>query len=168
MFTGQPVLGLIFFRYADHKFTEVEKKMPQQASGRRKIGKTDYQALYIPEKAHFGCLRDLPDATGLGCLFVAILTGDPIPVCPSFKTRWQRTSMLNWTRSTLESTTSLRVNTTPLSSSSHRFEQPGPDWLVCSTSLASNNGFPFGPRSGDITIPGHARPRIRPHQTRGL
>lgn len=44
MFTGQPVLGLIFFRYPDHKFTEVEKKMPQQASGRRKIGKTDYQA----------------------------------------------------------------------------------------------------------------------------
>lgn len=29
-----PVLGLIFLRYADHKFTEAEKKMPA-ASGRR-------------------------------------------------------------------------------------------------------------------------------------
>jgi HsdM N-terminal domain len=52
-----PVLGLIFLRYADHKFAEAEKKMPLQASGRRKIGKTDYQAqgvLYLPEKARFG------------------------------------------------------------------------------------------------------------------
>jgi type I restriction-modification system DNA methylase subunit len=39
-----PVLGLIFLRYADHKFSEAEKRMPQQTSGRRKIGKTDYQA----------------------------------------------------------------------------------------------------------------------------
>jgi len=45
-------LGLIFLRYADHKFAEAEKKMPQ-ASGRRKISKADYQAqgvLYLPEK----------------------------------------------------------------------------------------------------------------------
>lgn len=52
-----PVLGLIFLRYADHKFTEAEKKM-HQSSGRRKIGKADYQAqgvLYLPEKARFGC-----------------------------------------------------------------------------------------------------------------
>jgi type I restriction enzyme M protein len=45
-----PVLGLIFLRYADHKFAEAEKK----GSGRHKIGKTDYQArgiLYLPEKA---------------------------------------------------------------------------------------------------------------------
>ena len=32
-----PVLGVIFLRYADHKFAEAEKKMPQQASGRRSI-----------------------------------------------------------------------------------------------------------------------------------
>jgi type I restriction enzyme M protein len=51
-----PVLGLIFLHYADHKFAEPEKKMPQ-ASGRRKIGKADYQAqgvLYLPEKSRFG------------------------------------------------------------------------------------------------------------------
>jgi len=64
-----PVLGLIFLRYADHKFAEAEKKMPQQASGRRKIGKTDYQAqgvLYLPEKARFGTLLNLPEGTDIG------------------------------------------------------------------------------------------------------
>ena len=64
-----PVLGLIFLRYADHKFAEAEKKMPQQVSGRRKIGKTDYQAqgvLYLPEKARFGSLLNLPEGTDIG------------------------------------------------------------------------------------------------------
>jgi type I restriction enzyme M protein len=64
-----PVLGLIFLRYADQKFTEAEKKMPQQASGRRKIGKSDYQAqgvLYLPEKARFGYLLNLPEGTDIG------------------------------------------------------------------------------------------------------
>src|SRR5437870_3537068 len=64
-----PVLGLIFLRYADHKFAEAEKKMPQRASGRRKIGKTDYPArgvLYIPEKARFGNLLNLPEGTDIG------------------------------------------------------------------------------------------------------
>jgi type I restriction enzyme M protein len=64
-----PVLGLIFLRYADHKFAEAEKKLSQQTSGRRKIGKTDYQAqgvLYIPEKARFATLLSLPEGTDIG------------------------------------------------------------------------------------------------------
>jgi type I restriction enzyme M protein len=64
-----PVLGLIFLRYADHKFSEVEKKIPEQTSGRRKIGKTDYQSqgvLYLPEKARFGYLLNLPEGTDIG------------------------------------------------------------------------------------------------------
>src|SRR3989454_9369908 len=64
-----PVLGLIFLRYADHKFAEAEKNMPQQPSGRRKIGKTDYQAqgvLYIPEKARVATLLSLPEGTDIG------------------------------------------------------------------------------------------------------
>lgn len=65
-----PVLGLIFLRYADHKFTEAEKRIiPQQASGRRKIGKTDYQAqgvLFLPEKARFGYLLNLPEGADIG------------------------------------------------------------------------------------------------------
>jgi type I restriction enzyme M protein len=65
-FTG---LASIFLRYADHKFSEAEKKMPQQTSGRRKIGKTDYQAqgvLYLPEKSRFGYLLNLPEGTDIG------------------------------------------------------------------------------------------------------
>lgn len=63
-----PVLGLIFLRYADQKFTEAEKKMPQ-SSGRRKIGKADYQAqgvLYLPEQARYGYLLNLPEGTDIG------------------------------------------------------------------------------------------------------
>ena len=43
--------------------------MPQQASSRRKIGKTDYQAqgvLYLPENARFGSLLNLPEGTDIG------------------------------------------------------------------------------------------------------
>jgi type I restriction enzyme M protein len=63
-----PVLGLIFLRYADHKFTEAEKKMPQ-SSGRRKIGKADYQAqgvLFLPEESRFSYLLNLPEGTNIG------------------------------------------------------------------------------------------------------
>ena len=54
-----PVLGLIFLRYADHKFALAEKKLAQQGSGRRKVGKTDYQAqgvLFLPDEARFAHL----------------------------------------------------------------------------------------------------------------
>jgi hypothetical protein len=65
-----PVLGLIFLRYANHKFAEAEKKLAQSGSGRRKLGKTDYQAqgvLYLPEKARFAYpttwLAECPEAS---------------------------------------------------------------------------------------------------------
>jgi type I restriction enzyme M protein len=64
-----PVLGLIFLRYADHKFGEAEKKLAQQGTGRRKVGKTDYQAqgvLFIPENARFSHLLNLPEGTDVG------------------------------------------------------------------------------------------------------
>jgi len=64
-----PVLGLIFLRYADQKFSEAEKKLAAGGSGRRKIGKTDYQAqgvLYIPEKARFANLLNLPEGADIG------------------------------------------------------------------------------------------------------
>jgi type I restriction enzyme M protein len=64
-----PVLGLIFLRYADQKFAEAEKRLSQQGSGRRKIGKTDYQAqgvLFIPEKARFASLLNLPEGADIG------------------------------------------------------------------------------------------------------
>jgi type I restriction enzyme M protein len=64
-----PVLGLIFLRYADQKFAEAEKKLTAAGSGRRKTGKTDYQAqgvLYIPEKARFAALLNLPEGADIG------------------------------------------------------------------------------------------------------
>jgi type I restriction enzyme M protein len=63
-----PVLGLIFLRYADHKFKEAEKKMAASGSGRRKLGKTDYQAqgvLYLPESARFSSLLNLPEGADI-------------------------------------------------------------------------------------------------------
>lgn len=64
-----PVLGLIFLRYADHKFTHAEKELAGTATGRRQIGKTDYQArgvMYLPEKARFANLLKLPEGQNIG------------------------------------------------------------------------------------------------------
>jgi type I restriction enzyme M protein len=64
-----PVLGLIFLRYADQKFSEAEKGLTQQGTGRRKVSKTDYQAqgvLYIPDNARFSYLLNLPDGADVG------------------------------------------------------------------------------------------------------
>jgi type I restriction enzyme M protein len=64
-----PVLGLIFLRYADHKFTKAKEKLTSQGSGRRTIGKADYQArgvLYLPEIARFSNLLQLPEGADIG------------------------------------------------------------------------------------------------------
>ncbi|HOW28293.1 MAG TPA: class I SAM-dependent DNA methyltransferase [Elusimicrobiota bacterium] len=65
-----PVLGLIFLRYADYKFTQAEEELAKSpsSSGRRKVGKVDYQAkgvLYIPEEARFSRLHKLPEGADL-------------------------------------------------------------------------------------------------------
>ncbi len=64
-----PVLGLIFLKYADHKFAHAKEKLTAKSTGRRTIGKTDYQAqgvLYLPEAARFSKLLDLPDSADIG------------------------------------------------------------------------------------------------------
>jgi type I restriction enzyme M protein len=64
-----PVLGLIFLRYADHKFTEAQKELATKSTGRRKVGRTDYQArgvLYLPEPARFSTLLNLPEGADIG------------------------------------------------------------------------------------------------------
>src|ERR1043166_2194049 len=64
-----PVLGLIFLRYADHKFTQAKAKLASQGTGRRTIGKADYQAtgvLYLPEAARFSNLLQLPEGADIG------------------------------------------------------------------------------------------------------
>jgi type I restriction enzyme M protein len=67
-----PVLGLIFLRYADHKFAQAKAKLTIQghdgARSRRTIGKADYQAqgvLYLPESARFSVLLDLPEGADI-------------------------------------------------------------------------------------------------------
>jgi len=67
-----PVLGLIFLRYADHKFTEAQKEIEKQSQAkksRRSISKIDYQAkgvLYIPDKSRFSYLLNLPEGENIG------------------------------------------------------------------------------------------------------
>lgn len=67
-----PVLGLIFLRYADHKFSVAEKEIEKQAKAkksRRSVSKIDYQAkgvLYIPDEARFLTLLNLPEGENIG------------------------------------------------------------------------------------------------------
>ena len=64
-----PVLGLIFLRYADHKFAKAEAVLKSQGTGRRTIGKADYQArgvLFLPEVARFSALLNLPEGADIG------------------------------------------------------------------------------------------------------
>jgi type I restriction enzyme M protein len=64
-----PVLGLIFLRFADQRFTATEQALAGTTTGRRKIGPADYQArgvLYLPEAARFSTLLNLPEGANLG------------------------------------------------------------------------------------------------------
>src|SRR5664279_5562956 len=54
-----PVLGLIFLKFADSRFTKIETELAGTSTGRRKIGKANYQArgiLYLPEQSRFADL----------------------------------------------------------------------------------------------------------------
>ena len=67
-----PVLGLIFLRFADHKFAQAEQELGagRPAGRRRSVGKADYQArpgvVYIPERARFSALLNLPEGENIG------------------------------------------------------------------------------------------------------
>jgi type I restriction enzyme M protein len=64
-----PMLGLIFLKYADSRFSALEAELAGQGSGRRQIGKADYQArgvMYLPAQARFGHLLNLPEGANLG------------------------------------------------------------------------------------------------------
>ena len=64
-----PVLGLVFLRYADHKFQTAAKELVGTNSGRRTIGPAYYQAqgvLYLPEEARFSNLITLPEGANIG------------------------------------------------------------------------------------------------------
>ena len=71
-----PVLGLIFLRYAEFKFAQAEQELKHEmendsSSRRRKkeISKVDFQAkgvLYLPEKARYTYLLNLPEGENIG------------------------------------------------------------------------------------------------------
>jgi len=64
-----PVLGLIFLKYADYRFTKQEKILSVKSSSRREIGKIDYQAagvMYLPDESRFSYLLNLPEGSDLG------------------------------------------------------------------------------------------------------
>ena len=64
-----PVLGLIFLRYADHKFTQAEQEISATSSARRRRRSSTSQrsayhargVFYLPEEARFQHLLDLPE-----------------------------------------------------------------------------------------------------------
>jgi type I restriction enzyme M protein len=64
-----PVLGLIFLKFADSRFTQAESELAGKSTGRREIGKADYQArgvLYLPEQSRFANLLTLKEGDNLG------------------------------------------------------------------------------------------------------
>jgi type I restriction enzyme M protein len=64
-----PVLGLIFLRYADKRFTDLARALADQGTPADEIDAVDYQAegvLYLPEQARFSHLLTLTEGANLG------------------------------------------------------------------------------------------------------
>ena len=64
-----PVLGLIFLRYADYRFTKAEQELKNKGSRRRGVSKADYQAkgvMYLPDIARFSYLVNLTESEDTG------------------------------------------------------------------------------------------------------
>src|SRR5437667_9120440 len=64
-----PVLGLIFLKFADSRFTRTEAELAGKATGRRQVGKANYQArgvLFLPDEARFSKLLQLKEGDNLG------------------------------------------------------------------------------------------------------
>jgi type I restriction enzyme M protein len=57
-----------FLRYADVRFTQVERELGP-STGRRQVGKADYQArgvMFVPAEARFSHLQSLPESADRG------------------------------------------------------------------------------------------------------
>jgi type I restriction enzyme M protein len=64
-----PVLGLIFLRYAWHRFQPVHKELQEKSSSRVTIGPDHYKAkgaIYLPEEARYDYLLELPEQQDIG------------------------------------------------------------------------------------------------------
>ncbi len=66
---SEPVLGLIFLRYADKRFDEAHKALLKKGFDADELDETDYQAegvVYLPESARFGSLLQLTEGDNVG------------------------------------------------------------------------------------------------------
>jgi type I restriction enzyme M protein len=66
---SEPVLGLIFLRYADKRFAEVHAKLLKQGFDADELDESDYQAegvVYLPERARFSALLALTEGDNVG------------------------------------------------------------------------------------------------------
>lgn len=66
---SNPVLGLIFLRYAERRFLEVERELLAKGLALAEIEKIDYQAegaVYLPEKARYSYLMTLAEGEDVG------------------------------------------------------------------------------------------------------
>jgi type I restriction-modification system DNA methylase subunit len=64
-----PVLGLIFLKFADSRFAQAEAELTGSSTGRRQIGKANYQAkgvLFLPTESRFANLLLLKEGDNLG------------------------------------------------------------------------------------------------------
>jgi type I restriction enzyme M protein len=64
-----PVLGLIFLKFADSRFAQAEAELTGSSTGRRQIGKANYQAkgvLFLPTESRFANLLQLKEGDNLG------------------------------------------------------------------------------------------------------
>jgi type I restriction enzyme M protein len=64
-----PVLGLIFLRYAEKRFVDMQAILKKEGIDPKKADKYDYQergVLYLPKKALFSYLLTLPEGENLG------------------------------------------------------------------------------------------------------
>lgn len=64
-----PVLGLIFLKFADTRFSVAEAELAGQGTIRRQVGKTDYQAkgvMFLPTSARYKTLLELPEGANVG------------------------------------------------------------------------------------------------------
>jgi type I restriction enzyme M protein len=64
-----PVLGLIFLKYADNRFTKAKAEMGDTSNSRVSIGPEDYLAkgiMYVPNKARYANLVNLPEGEDIG------------------------------------------------------------------------------------------------------
>lgn len=69
---SRPILGLIFLKYAEYRFTLAKNKLVEQASSRRR-GNGDIKskiqaegAMYVPDKALYSNLLALPEGANIG------------------------------------------------------------------------------------------------------